>query len=294
MAVVSYQRIVSGTGVSGKFGESLQITERWQIRCDSPQTSKMEMLQTIAAGGVTYGLDHWEFPGHKAMEFDLSPEGSDGLRWLVTAKFYQPAKQPDENGIPIPVWERSGGTTNIPALDDANGDPIVNSANDPLEGFSKEREESSFSLTKCYDTEEDFELAVADYAGKVNSDAWAGGEAKTWKCYFKGASKKSVSKMDGIDDGGTLEFIESRWEFRYDPTTWKLLPLDIGFMELVSSEKKTILGDDGKPVKQPVALTSTGAAATPGTAPSVTNGGDGVDIYETADWSSHFGTPTLL
>jgi hypothetical protein len=44
MAVVSYQRILDGASLSGKFGESLQATERWQVRVDSPTTTRRSPL----------------------------------------------------------------------------------------------------------------------------------------------------------------------------------------------------------------------------------------------------------
>lgn len=297
MAVVSYQRIVDGTSLAGKFGESLQATERWQIRVDTPTTTKNSMLTFIATtAGVKWGSAHFEFSALKAMEFDFAPESKDGLRWILTVRYYIPptAKTPKTNGIPEDVWERSGGTTTIPAFTDKDGVTICNAAGDPLEGLEEEREETSWSLTKYYTASATLETDIAAYAGKVNSGTWAGGAAKTWKCYFKGAKRQSVSKLDGTDDAGTLDFIESRWEFRYDPTTWKLMPWDVGFMELVSGERKTILGNDGKPVKQPVALNSNGTKKTAGQKPSVINNGAGVDVYNTANWATALGTPALL
>ena len=297
MAWVNYQRILDGTSVSGKFGESLQITERWQIRVDSPSTSKADILTGVSTtSGVTWGSSHFEFPALKAMEFELAPEGKDGMRWLLTVKYYvpSPTKTPQENGIPADVWERGGGTTTIPAFTDSSGDTITNAAGDPLEGLEKEREETSWTLTKYYEDQASLDAAISSYAGRVNSAGWAGEDEKTWKCYFKGAKRQSVSKLDGVDDAGTLDFIESRWEFRLEVDTWKAMPWDVGFMELVSGSRKTITGSDGKPVKQPVALNSDGTKKTAGSAPDVINGGAGVDLYLTADWSSEFGTPELI
>jgi hypothetical protein len=297
MAWVNYQRILDGCSVSGKFGESLQVSERWQIRVDDPQTSKVDILNGVSTtAGVTWGSSHFEFPALKAMEFDLAPEGRDGMRWLLTVRYYVPpaTKRPQENGIPEDVWERNGGTTTVPAFTDSAGDTITNAAGDPLEGLEKEREETSWSFVKYYEDEASLESDISAYAGKINSAEWAGGDEKTWKCYFKGAKKQSISKLDGDDDAGTLEYIESRWEFRYDPETWKLMPWDVGFMELVSGERKTIVGQDGKPVKQPVALNADGTKKSPGTAPSVINDGDGADVYLTADFGAGFGEPFFV
>jgi hypothetical protein len=293
----AYQRILDGTSVAGKFGESLQITERWQIRVETPLVNKAELLAHVSGtSGVKWGASHFEFPALKAMEFNLSPEGKDGLRWILSVNYYIPpaAKIPKANGVPEDVWERSGGTTTIPAFTDKDGVTICNAAGDPLEGLEKEREESSWSLTKFYTSSATLEADILAYAGKVNNATWSGGATRTWKCYFKGAKRQAVSKLDGVDDAGELEFIESRWEFRYEPDTWNLKPWDVGFMELATGERKTILGNDQKPVKQPVALNSNGSKKTAGQKPDVIRSGAGAEVYNTANWTAAFGLPTII
>ena len=297
MAWVNYQRILDGTSITGKFGESLQITERWQIRVDSPATSKATILHGVSStAGVTWGASHFEFSACKAMEFELSPEGKDGMRWILTVKYYvpDPKKKPRENGVPNDVWERQGGTTTYPVFVDASGTSITNSAGDPLEGLEREREETTWSLTKYYMHDDDLTTDVLAYDGKVNSATWATYGAKKWKCYFKGAKRVAVSKLDGSDDAGLLEYIESHWEFRLAADGWQLKPWDIGFHELVSGQRKAITGSDGKPVKQPVALSFDGTKKTAGQKPSVINLGFGADIYVSTDWSSAFGSPAMV
>lgn len=296
MAVVNYQRILDGASVTGKFGESLTATERWQIRCDTPNTSRLEMLQTVATGGIVWGAAHPDFSALKALEFDLSSEGRDGMRWLLTVKYYIPpaTRKPQASGIPADVWEFTGGTVTVPAFVDTSGNTITNAAGDPLEGLERERHEYGWTLRKSYTTQALFEAAAAAYAGKVNSESWAGGAAKTWKCYLRGAKKVSVTKLDGANDGTSLDYIESNWEFRYDPGTWKLMPWDVGFMELVSGSRKAIVGSDGKAVKQPVALNSNGTKKADGQKPSVINSGAGVDVYFTANFTTGFGSPVIL
>lgn len=297
MACVDYRRILDGMKMSGKFGESLQITERWHVRVDTPDTSKLEILSYITQAGVYWGAPHFEVPALKAMEFDLAPTGKDGMLWHLSVNFYVPpqTKAPTANGIPEDFWQRAGGTTSVPAFEDINGDMITNSANDPLEGLEREREEASWTLTKHYEDDASLDADIFAYAGTVNGSTWAGGGPKTWKCYFKSASRKSVAKFTGDDDGGLLEYIEAQWEFRYDPGTWKCMPWDVGFMELNGSgEKVAILTDDGKVVKQPVALNSDGSAKPAGEKPSVINTGDGVDIYATSDFDAGFGAPHLM
>lgn len=311
MAWDTYERIVEGCSLSGKFGESMRITERWQIRTTGPLTSKMEILQGVSRTiGITYGSPHWEVPALLAMEFDLSPVGRDGIRWILTVQYYvpPPEKQVTENGIPPDVWDRNGGATSVPVFVDRAGDTICNAAGDPLEGLQREREESSWTLTRCYATDEDLQDDIEAAAGRLNAEGpvgapnWAGGAAKTWKCYFKGSKKVSTTRLNATEDGGLLEYIESQWEFRYDPETWKLMPWDVGLMELVDSgsgsgtapERRAIVGADGRAVKQPVGLDADGSALPPGTKPLVINDGDGADIYEEADFHAIFGTPSVL
>jgi hypothetical protein len=295
MAVVSYQRILDGAGLSGKFGESLQATERWQVRVDRPDTTRLEILQTLATGGIVWGAAHPEFSALKAMEFTLDSEGREGMRWMFTVKYYVPpaTKTPQASGIPKDAWERSGGTSTVPVFRDTSNVSITNAAGDPLEGLEREREEVAWSLVRCYTSDANFGSA-STYAGTVNSSSWSNYPAKTVKCYLKSAKKVSVSKLDGSADGQTLDYIEAHWEFRYDPDTWKCKPWDVGFTELVSGDRKTVVGSDGRPVKQPVALNSNGTKKTAGQKPTVINNGDGVDIYGTADFNAGFGAPGFI
>ena len=298
MAWVSYDRIVEGTSLSGKYGESMRATERWQIRTDSPLTSKAEILAGVTATiGLTYGTAHFDLPALKAQEFELSPVGRDGMRWTLTVQYYAPpaGKEVTENGIPEDVWERSGGATTVPAFTDRDGESIVNAAGDPIEGLEKERQEQGWTLTRCYEDDAGLEGDVAAADGRINDAAWADGEEFTWKAYFKGAKRVTTSRLNGADDAGTLAYVESQWEFRYDPGTWKLMPWDVGFMELDGSGgKRAITTDDGKPVKQPVGLDTDGTALAAGTKPLVANDGDGFDVYEEADFDSIFGEPAIL
>jgi hypothetical protein len=295
MAWVSYERVP--TGIACKYGESMRVQEKWRIRVDSPQTNRTDIVAGVTATiGITWGSAHSEFPALKAMEFDLAPATDDAMLWMLTVSFYvpPPGKVVQENGMPEDVWERNGGATTVPAFTDASGATITNAAKDPLEGLEKEREETSWSLTKYYATEAALDADVVAAAGRVNNAIWASYGVKMWKCYFKGAKRQSISKLDGDDDGGVLEFIESRWEFRLDLGTWKAMPWDVGFMELVGSERKAILGNDGKPVKQPVALNSNGTKKSPGQTPSVINNGQGADLYPSANFGNIFGTPGML
>jgi len=292
MAVVSYQRVMDGTTIAGKYGESFQVTERWQVRVDSPLTSKVAIVNGVPP--CYYGTAHPEVSGIYCHEVDASPVDRDGMLWLVTAKFYIPKREKAANGLPKDDWQANGSTTNVPAFTALDGTTICNSAGDPLEGLSKERDERSWTLTRAY-ADHAAAIAARDaYSGRVNSATWAGTAAKTWKATFKSAKRASIHKFEGDSNGDKIEYVEAVWEFRYEGSGWKLTPWDVGFMELVSGQRKAILGSDGKPVKQPVALNTDGTKATAGTKPFVINYGNGVDVYPTANFTTGFGEPAIV
>jgi len=305
VAVQGWRRILDGSEVSGKVGESTQVTERWIIKVDDPLTNKLELIGAVPVG---WGSAHWEFTNCKAQEFTLTPTDKTGILWILSAKFYVPPrdKKLDELGRIKDFWECNGGTTTVPLFRDVTGASIVNAAGDPLESLERERQEESWTLTKYYEDDTWMDDRAA-FDGHINSESWAGGAAKTWKCYFKSARKKEVQDVDvnaiassepegqpeGNGDLRDITYVETVWEFRKEPDTWKAKPWDVGFMELVGGKRKTILGDDGKPVKQPVGLNPNGTRQTPGSKPLVINNGQGVDIYPTADFQTQFGSPFI-
>lgn len=293
MAVVNYKRQNTAT-LSGKYGESFQISEQWEIRVDDPATSKVAIAGAVP--GAYFGAAHFEIPSCKAMEFDLSPVDRSGLLWILTVRYYVPPsnRRRQENGIPDKVWKRRGGVETAPAFKDAAGDIITNAAKDPIEGLERERADIGWILTKCYANDAALEADIVAYSGRTNSGTWAGYGEHQWKCDYMGSEGKEISKFESDEDDGVLKYVEAQWEFRHDPQTWKCMPWDCGFMELVSGQRKAILGSDGKPVKQPVALNSDGTKKSPGSAPSVINAGAGAILYPTANFSTGFGTPSMV
>lgn len=295
MAVVYCGEIANGTGCSGKFGESLKITRKWTIRVDDPSTSR---LAIVNANGVQWGDGHPDNASLKAMEFDLSPADDVGMRWVNTVSYYVPQaeKKPDENGAPASYWGATGGSKVVPCFVDVNGNTINNSAGDPLEGLEKEEAEASWSLTKFY-FDDDWADDAMECTNRTNDAVWSGGAIDTWKCQFKGAKRRDYTAADGT----AASCVETHWEFRYNADGWVLKPWDVGFMERCDSNgqpsatgtnRKAILGKDGKPVKQPVALMN-GTARTPGDPPVVINGGNGARVYQRADFDAKFGTPSI-
>lgn len=306
MAILGWRRVIEGTGFSGKVGEPLRYDEAWLIRNSSPLDSKQSIVKAVPCGWYS---SHWENAACKAMEFKLSPVTKEGLLWRLDVAFYPPPKAAKlkNDGIPEDFWERSGGSSTVPAFKDRDGVMIVNAAGDPVEGLQREREEKDWQLTKFY-TSDSWKADADLYGGSVNSDTWDGGAPGTWKCYFKGAKRREVQNVGrgktasnasegepvtgGTDE--TLVLVETVWEFRYDPDTWKSMPWDVGFHQLVGGQREVILGGDNKPVKQPVALNSNGTAKGDGQPPSVIRNGAGAPLYPVTTFSAKFGTPFII
>ena len=303
MAVVGWAEVASGTSVSGKFGESMRLTRKFVVRVDNPNTSKALIS---AAPGVVWGAAHPDVASCKAMEFELSPQDDVAMLWIHTVTYYVPpaARNPDGNGVPEDAWEAIGGTSVAPVFVDKDGESIVNSAEDVIEGLEREESEFSWALTKFYQPQligQDWEADARNYSNTVNSQAWAGGDPLVWKCEFKSATKRTITPVNPALP--EIEVVETRWEFRYDHTTWNLKPWDAGFMQKVDettgvpssfgTARATILGKDGKPVKQPVALED-GVAKPAGEKPDVINGGFGVEVYDSIDFNPKFGAPSIL
>lgn len=297
MAVVKAEWLPSG-GLSGKLGESYRPVEKWRVRVDSPRTSKIVIANSTGQG---YGVAHWDFPACKAMEFTVDMADDVGMIWIVTVQYYVPPNGKKINattGIPDDFWQASGGTTSCPAIRDRDGELIVNSAGDPIEGLSREREERGWVLTKFY--EDDAWMTDRDtYSGSLNSDEWDGEPAGHWKVSLKSADERQAQSLaEGDEEGEVKKYVETKWEFRYDPDGWQMKVWDLGFQEKCNSagvasttgtQRKVIVGKDGKPVKQPVALED-GVAKAVGQAPDELT----FDLYPVTTFAAKFGTPSIV
>lgn len=292
MSIVACTEVARGTGVSGKFGESFVYTRKWHVRVDSPSTSRTLIARAPA---ITFGAAHPETASHVAMEFDCTEVSGDGMLWEVVVKYVVPPfdnRPHPSTGLPADCWSGSGSGTTIPAWRDKDGNHILNSAGDPLEGGEQEATDFVLSLTKCYDAVGDWSPLARSRSNTVNNATWNSSPARTWKVAFKSAQKKEMT-IPGVNQ--TRVYWEVSWEFHYRDSTWDWKPWDVGFNQLVDSagnpdgggtRKAAILGADRRPVRQPVGLGG-GIALPVGAGLNVL----AFRIYAETDFSV-FGTPS--
>ena len=297
MAIVTAVRRPQKRSASGAVGESNKFVEVWDVRTDSLTES---LVSIVTAPGIGYGTAHPDMADHKAMEWDLGAADDSGLWWTVSIRYYvpPPGKTIEAGtGLPAPAWAASGGTQSIPAYKDKDGAIMRNSAGDPLEGMEAESNEFGWTLTKCYplSASPSWDVVVRGVANKVNSDTWSGQAARTWKCGFESAQKRTIVTQSGSSQTA-VQYWEVVFKFRFREETWDLAPWDIGFNQRADSSgapspsgtnRVTILGKDARPVKQPVALSS-GVALAPGSAPVALN----FRYYKETAFTSVFGVPS--
>jgi hypothetical protein len=299
----------------GKHQDTFTYEEFWLIRTDSPSEP---MTNIRASAGYEYMDPHPDDSSCKAIEFDVRPEGDSGLLYKMRIRFAAPPPntQGGDGGggdgggggqpgqIPgimkTPVWGASSSVTSGPCFehfpddgDNVTKETITNSAGDPLEGLEKEQAGFRLTLTQYYASHNGWRDLSRDYTNAINSAGWNGGGAREWKC--QGCSARLQTENNG---GATIVYWEVGWEFEYKPGGWDLMPWDVGFAQLVDDEgepapygtkRAQIKGQDGKGVRQPVALNADGTAKEPGQKPNVINGSAGVRVYQELPFDGPFG-----
>ncbi|CAB4184465.1 hypothetical protein UFOVP1124_11 [uncultured Caudovirales phage] len=283
---------------SGKWRESHVLEETWEVRVDIPPPGTT-VMQILTAPGVAYGAAHPSFTSLKAMEWSYAAADSVGMLWHVTIKYYVPIVEVNpSNGLPLDVWSAKGTNQMYPFFKDKDGAVLTNSAGDPLEGMEREICFLGWSLTRSYASLADVWSQTKLVNNRTNSDVWpttpSYGAADTWK-----ASVSSVSKKVMVTQSGAVQAAARYWEVAYEidykEDTWHCKPWDMGFNQRVGSGgtpsgsgtgRATILGYDGKPARQPVAL-SGGVALPPGSTPVALD----FNPYSAVSFVSYFGEP---
>ena len=277
MSIIFAREIPKERGASGKNKDGDEYTRGFLVRTDSPTESLVDVSN---APGIGYYDPHPDNSSCKMESYDIKAADDSGLLYVVSFKYKK--LPPDEQEDPEdpkpgsmdfkpPVWGGSSSVVVGPVYQDKNGDTMTNTAGDPLEGLEAERAEERLTLTQYYSSHTEWMSLARDYTNAVNNAEWNGGGARTWKC--QGCSKKLNIETK---EGATLIYWEVTWEFAYKADEWTLKPWDIGFAQLVDEDgapttngdmRALIKGQDGKPVRQPVALEN-GMAKQPGEKPN--------------------------
>jgi hypothetical protein len=294
MAIVFTREIPKERSASGKKKDGDEYTRGFWVRTDSPTESLVDISN---APGIAYYDAHPDNSSCVMDSYDIKPADDSGLLYVVSFKYkkFSPDDQEDPDpekpgSLPFKpsVWGGSSSVVVEPIYKDRFGNIMTNSAGDALEDLQAERAEERLTLTQYYASHTGWMALARAYTNTVNDENWNGGGPRTWKC--QGCSKKLNIESR---DGGTIVYWEVTWEFAYKADEWTLKPWDIGFAQLVDengdpdsygTKRAQIKGQDGKGVRQPVALQN-GVAKPAGQPP------DALDfwVYEMNDFMTPFG-----
>ena len=299
MSVVSTKYLPNKATGSGAFRESHILEETWMVRVDAPPPTT-SVAAILTAPGVAYGTAHPSFTSCKAMKWSYGAADGSGLLWAVTVQYFVPIIDINPStGLPADVWSGGGVKVSMPFFKEQNGDIIKNSAGDPLEGQEFDQCFRSYALVRSYASLSDADGEMNAVNNRTNSGVWPSfasyGIADTWKCSIANFVKKVIITSSGSTQTAA-RYSEVTYEFDYKDDTWHCKPWDMGFNERTDAsgvpsgtgtKRRAILGVEGRPVKQPVALAS-GVALPPGTPPVALD----FNPYKNVSFSARFGDPT--
>jgi hypothetical protein len=298
MAVIATKYQPNKASGDGEFRQSHNLSETWLVRVDAPPPTT-SVAAILTAPGVAYGTAHPSFTSCKAMKWSYSAADGSGLLWAVTVQYFVPIIDINPaNGLPMDVWSGRGVNVTVPFYKEQNGNILVNSAGDPLEGMERDICYRGYSLVRSYSSLDLADAAMNAVVNKTNSDSWpvfaSYGLPDTWKCSISNFSKKVVIISSGSTQTAA-RYWEVTYELEYKEETWHCKPWDMGFNQRVGADgvptgtgtkRAAILGVEGRPVKQPVALAN-GVALPPGTPPVALD----FDPYKKAAFRTVFGDP---
>ena len=308
MAVIATKYTPNKASGDGEFRQSHNLSETWLVRVDAPPPTT-SVAAILTAPGMAYGTAHPSFSSCKAMKWSYAAADGSGLLWSVTVQFIVPIIDINPaNGLPADVWSGRGINVTVPFFKDKDGNYLTNSAGDPMEGMERELCFNGWTMTRSYTTLSAAVTAIKASVNRTNSDPWpfatisggppvAGalsGLADTWKCSVTDIQKRVIVTQSGATQTAT-RYWEVTYSFDYDENTWHCKPWDMGFNEKcdaagvpsgTGTKRRAILGVEGRPVKQPVALAS-GVALPPGTQPVALD----FDPYLKVAFFAAFGDP---
>ena len=177
-----------------------------------------------------------------------TPSGTDPETWkkiaISTTQMTKPAIG----------WPSRGAVPNENADDDGNG--AQNSAGDPVDGLEEDVAMVKYTYTNTQVTNPDFS-ELNRYTNRCNAGQ------------FLGADDYTVRMMGW---SGEYDQRNNVWsisvEFLFNPDGWQIEYFDVGFNEIIGTERKAILDKAGNPVSKPVPLDGGGQAQTINGSPS--------------------------
>ena len=285
MAATSFTELAT-VAASRKFGEPPVFQRKFVVEVDDPTTKQTDIANYP---GVVFLQAHPEASYCKAMNVSVS--NYNGSRWHYEVTWdYELPKQQNVDPNPLAradIWKWSTGGLQVPALYYYEGDtlaPLQNSANDFFEGATTDISTLQASISGNRATF-DYALATA-VTNSVNSSAYLGGAAYTWKCSGI-AANPAVEVVNEIE----IRYWQVEVTLEYRPDGWPLQLPNVGWNYLSSGTKKrcyVIDTDSGDkvPSSNPQPLTTGGAISTGAPTVLVRR------VHKAVDFRSYFGTPT--
>jgi len=289
MAATSFTELAT-VAASRKFGEPPVFQRKFVVEVDDPTTKQTDIANYP---GVVFLQAHPEASYCKAM--NVSVANYNGSRWHYEVTWdYELPKQANVDPSPLSradIWKWSTGGLQVPALYYYEGDtlaPLQNSANDFFEGATTDISTLQASISGNRATF-DYGLATT-VTNSVNSSAYLGGAAYTWKCSGI-AANPAVEVVNEVE----IRYWQVEVTLEYRPDGWPLQLPNVGWNYLSGGTKKRVTVDydpgSGQPIEKvpasnPQPLTTGGAISTGAPTVLVRR------VHKAVDFRSYFGTPT--
>lgn len=307
MAVQKFFEILEGRVTSGDREGGVSYTRVFSVWTTTPDT---KLSEVVKAPNVPLGDPHPDDPSAIASSYDCAQTDSL-LRYHVSITYTTcPSLQADGTcgtGLPAITWTGSTAVRQLPVtfdigdgVDPTTRNPIVNAAGQPIPDQQADTATMTLSCVKYYETCDELFTALQKFTNTVNTTKWAGFDPNWWKC--QGASWNT--EMMNVS-GDTKLVYQSTWTFELDNRAWLLLPLNVGYMELVpmvplaNPVLQEILDSKTRtPISEPKPLNKDGTVRQPDAAGKTVvdicedaGGNEGFTIYLQEEFSTEFGEP---
>ena len=306
MAIQKFFEILEGRVTSGDRESGVNYTRVFSVWTTTPDT---KLSDVVSSCGIKFGEQHPDDPTAIASSFDCAQTDSL-LRYHVSITYTTcTTLQADgtcAEGLPEISWTGSTAVRQLPVMFDVEGRSIVNAAGQPIPNQQADIATMTLTCVKYYATCAELFTAIGKYTNRVNKAEWSGFDPNWWKC--QGASWNTERR--NVCGESALVY-QSTWNFELDRRAWLLLPLNVGYMQLVDipiaddpdSETKTILQEildeqTQTSVSTPQALDDNGVLRQPDddgkTAVDIckdADGKEGFTIYNQEDFMAEFGEP---